>query len=101
MYRVELKVSVGYGRRMRFIVWEFLMYRVELKGRRWKGEGVCKLWFLMYRVELKDRQPQRKCLKPSNKFLMYRVELKVRVVPSFNTSPFVIVPNVPCGVESS
>ena len=77
---------------------EFLMYRVELKVLR--RDGVC--WqgerFLMYRVELKVFL-YLITQEPYSLFLMYRVELKESLSNTIS-SAILLVPNVPCGVES-
>ncbi len=56
--------------------------------------------FLMYRVELKGGQGLSRQIG-LGRFLMYRVELKgltIRITVDIITR---LVPNVPCGVESS
>ena len=55
--------------------------------------------FLMYRVELKVLG-ELHCANPLPLFLMYRVELKAPR-PSPSPARAYLVPNVPCGVESS
>ena len=75
MYRVELKVAT-LRRAKAKNSWQFLMYRVELKGISPVAPQVRDRLFLMYRVELKDQDTSTGFSLPCR------------------------VPNVPCGVES-
>ena len=56
--------------------------------------------FLMHRVELKVFSDDVSCKPFGNSFLMHRVELKALQTFFYLLQTF-LVPNAPCGVESS
>ncbi len=122
MHRVELKVPLD-SVPSSLLPW-FLMHRVELKvlsvllnfltnnfnvpnapcgverpyGKYLTLSGL--YTFLMHRVELKGRYPLLR-ISTELRFLMHRVELKARSSFACLRKISSIVPNAPCGVEST
>ena len=126
IYRVELK-EFALAVLSRICLFEFLIYRVELKVLNPHMATPPYVVFLIYRVELKVASNSKPWTDTSNNsFLIYRVELKVLIMVESKSSQtsfliyrvelkerlfmlaiqksfllFWMVPNLPCGVEST